>query len=146
MKKLLIGILFLTAITACSSDDTLNNNPNLLDVNVNFQIDLSLPQYNSLNFPSSPIYIPNYGNAGVVIMKNGADSFVAFDAADPNHPRKNECVAMELDGIQIFCGCEGNTYDLYTGGAVEGDEEDLRYPLFRYRVIKGGNGLLNVRN
>lgn len=146
MKNFLIGMLLITVTVACSDDDTLNNNPNLLDVNVNFQIDLSLPQYNSLNFPSSPVYVPNYGNGGVVIMKSGTDAFVAYDAADPNHPRKNECVAMEVDGVQLYCSCEGNTYDLFTGGVVEGEEEDLEYPLFRYRVVSSGNGLLNVRN
>ena len=145
MKK--IYLLFLTVIItmACSSDDdNRQNNPNLLDVNVNFTVDTSLPQFSSLNLPNDPVYIGNYGNGGIILMNTGS-GFVAWDNIDPNHPRNNSCTSMQIEsGTRLVCSCEGNTYDLFTGNFIEG--ENLEYTLYNYRVTETGPGVLRVTN
>ncbi|TQD38505.1 hypothetical protein [Haloflavibacter putidus] len=144
MKVFFSFAVCLLLLYGCSSDDNRISNPNLLDVNVNLQLDLSLPQYNSLNFVSSPVYIANYGNGGIYVMNTGGDAYVAYDGADPNHPRDNNCPAMQREGIKLICDCEGNTYNLFTGTFEEG--EDLRYTLYAYRVQKTGQGTLVITN
>ncbi|PZD78939.1 membrane lipoprotein lipid attachment site-containing protein [Mesonia sp. K7] len=145
MKKLIFFFSLLGILTACSNDDNVNQNPNLLDVNVNYFVDMNLPQFNALNFPSNPVYIGNQGNGGIYVMNTGPNQFVAWDAADPNHPFTNECPTMELDGIQVTCACEGNTYELFTGNFME-SENELQYTLWAYRVTVNGNNTLQITN
>ncbi|MBW2960390.1 hypothetical protein KW502_01070 [Mesonia sp. JHPTF-M18] len=144
MKKIFIFLFAATLLNACSSDDNnRRNNPNLLDVNVNFTVDTSLPQYNSLNFPNDPIYISNYGNGGIILMNTGS-GYLAWDNSDPNHPRNNNCISMQRDGLTLVCDCEGNTYDIFTGNFIEGT--DLEYTLYNYRVTETSPGILRVSN
>jgi len=144
MKKVFYLLFTLAVVFSCSNDEERRrNNPNLLDVNVNFTVDTSFPQYSSLNFPSDPVYVGNYGNGGVVLMNTGS-GFVAWDAIDPNHTRNENCTFMQLEGLRLVCGCEENTYDLFTGNFIEG--ENLQYPLFNYRITEIGQGRLQVSN
>ena len=140
MKKYLSFILPMMFLCACSSDDARTSNPNLLDINFQFQLDMTLPQYSSLQFPSNPIYVngPNYGNKGVIVINTG-NSFRAFDASDPNHP-PSTCSILAINGIEGVCNCgDDNTYNLFTGQPTS---SDLRYPLLEYRVEQNGNILL----
>ncbi|MDP5157936.1 MAG: hypothetical protein NWQ07_05080 [Flaviramulus sp.] len=137
MKSILytICIIFLFS---CSSNTVDNRNCNfLLDIGVNININLSLPQYNQLNFAGNSIYIPNIGNAGIIVASTGAD-FLAWDASDPNH-EPNACSALTPSGLFGTCGCDdGNTYNFVTGEGNDG----LRCALKNYRVERNGNSLL----
>lgn len=140
---LLIGLLF----SSCSTDDHTYNNPNLLDVTVNFPINLNLPQYNPLQFPANPVFIGGYGNGGVIIMNTGSNNYVAFDAADPNHPVE-QCSALKIDGIKGVCQCDDhNTYNLFSGTAIESesDGDSFEYTMKQYQVIDNHNGTLLVK-
>ena len=144
MKKIFFLFLSTLLMIACSSDDNYRqNNPNLLDVNVNFTVDTSLPQFNGLNFPNDPVYIGGYGNGGVILMNTGS-GYVAWDNIDPNHPRNNNCTSMQINGLRLVCSCEGNTYDLFTGNFIEG--ENLEYTLYNYRVSETAPGIIRVTN
>lgn len=139
MKKILLLAVFVFVFTSCSTDDNSYRNPYLLDVNVQLALDLSLPQYSPLQYVSQPVYIPNQGNRGIIIIKSGPNSYRAFDASDPNHV-PNACSTLSIDGIQGVCGCEdGNTYDFLTGLPTT---EGLEYPLMEYAVILNGNTLV----
>lgn len=148
MKKHLLLLLIIGLILSCSDDDKVRNNPNLFDTNVDLRLNLNLPQYTPLKFPSNPVLIQGYGNGGIVLMQNGSGSYVGYDAADPNHPRKEECPAMKVDGLRLKCDCEGNQYDLFTGNFLENEEssEELEYTLYRYRVRATDGGFLEVSN
>lgn len=143
MKKILFIPLLFSILTACSKDDHRVDNPNLFNVDVNLRIDLSLPQYSSLKFPSNPVLIQGYGNGGIYLMNTGG-IYVAWDASDPNHPRDKDCPTMELNGLRLVCPCEENTYDLFTGNFVKGD--NLEYTLYPYRVEQTGEGTLLLTN
>ena len=139
MKSFLILFSALLLIS-CSSNS--NDNPQcnfLLDVGVNFNIDLSLPQYSQLNFAGNSIYITNQGNAGVIVATTGTD-FYAWDAADPNHAL-TACSVINPKGLFGECGCDdGNSYDFVTGRPQQND--GLRCSLRNYRIEKTGNILL----
>lgn len=143
MKKIFTPLLLLLFIAGCSKDDHRTRNPNLLDINFEFSVNMTLPQYSSLQFPSNPVYVngPNYGNKGVIIINTG-NSYRAFDASDPNHP-VNSCSLLIINGIEGTCGCgDGNTYNLFTGQPKGGN---LQYSLLEYRVEQNGN-ILYVSN
>ncbi len=139
----LMGLLF----TSCSKDDYDYQNPNLLNVNVHFTVNLSLPQYSPLNFPANPVYVGGYGNGGIIIMNTGS-SYIAFDASDPNHPVE-QCSTLHIDGIKGVCQCpDHNTYNLFTGTFIEDESggENLEFSMKQYQVIDNGNGVLTVTN
>ena len=111
----------------------------LLDIGVNFTIDLSLPQYSQLTFAGNSVYIQNEGNAGIIVVSTGAD-FFAWDASDPNHA-PNDCSALIPSGLNGTCGCgDGNTYNFVTG--TPDGNDGLRCALKNYRVQQTGNTLL----
>lgn len=135
-------------IMACSSDSHTYNNPNLLDINVNFDISLSLPKYIVLEHIMNPVYVANQGNGGVIITKSGPDTYVAFDAADPNHPRES-CSVLELNGIEGVCQCDDhNTYNVVSGTVIEdkSEGEEFEYAMKPYNVIDNKNGTLTIKN
>ena len=114
MKSLYRLILFILLVS-CSGNSVVDKNCRfLLDIGVNFTIDLSLPQYSQLAFAGNSVYIPNEGNAGVIVASTGVD-FYAWDASDPNHA-PNDCSALVPSGLNGTCGCgDGNTYNFVTG-------------------------------
>jgi nitrite reductase/ring-hydroxylating ferredoxin subunit len=146
MKKYLYLIFIFGLFLSCNKDDNVTNNPNLFDTNVGLRLNLNLPQYSDLKFPSNPVYIGGYGNGGIVVMKRGSQSYVAYDAADPNHPRNQACPTMEVDGLRLVCPCEDNQYDLFTGNFLENEDnpQDLEYTLYRYQARIGGDGFLSI--
>ncbi|MBZ9652303.1 hypothetical protein [Psychroflexus montanilacus] len=136
---LLIGLFLLIS---CESDDNLRRNPNLLNINVNYEVNLSLPQFNNLNFSGNSVYVPGQGNLGLIIVNSGS-SFLAWDAADPNIV-PNDCSRLIIDGLNAASTCDDppNEYSLITGQPLV---ENLRFPLYAYRVTES-NGVLRIFN
>ena len=139
MKRLIILTLFL-AVASCNKDDDNASNCNfLLNVGVNTSVNLNLPQFNPLNFVSNPVYVPNQGNGGIIVMNTGT-GYVAYDAADPNHAQ-NACSVLSINGIEGVCGCaDENTYSLFTGQPI--GNANLPCALKAYRVELSGNNLI----
>ena len=132
--------LFLLIIMTSCSKNSVNKNCNfLLDVGVSLQLNLNLPQYSQLQFPSNPVYVANAGNGGIIVTNIGT-GFAAFDAADPNHA-PSSCSVLSISGINGTCGCDDkNEYNLFNGLPV--DNASLQCPLKAYRVEQNGNSLL----
>ena len=140
MKKLLLALSILFLIS-CENDDRINNCNFLLDVGVNFRLNLNLPEYSELRFTNNVVYVPNEGNLGVYVINTGI-AYRAFDAADPNHPPE-ACSLMQLNGIEVTCGCsDENKYLLATGTSLG---EQLPCSLQEYRVTESGN-ILTINN
>lgn len=138
MKKTLYCLLIILFLTGCSKNNVNKNCNFLFNVAVNADINLNLPQYSNLNSLTFPVPIPGYGNKGLIVMKIGADSYVAYDASDPNHT-PNTCSTLEIDGLNVVCGCEGNTFNLFTGQPL--NNPNLQCGLKAYRVEKNGSRL-----
>jgi hypothetical protein len=140
MKKLTVFTFTAVLLFSCNKSDDNNSNCNfLLDVGVNASLNLNLPLYGDLNFISNPIYVPGYGNGGLIVTNTGT-GYVAFDAADPNHI-PNSCSIISISGLEGTCGCEdSNTYSLFTGQPLENPE--LRCGLKSYRAQLSGDNLI----
>lgn len=131
---LLFGIMW-----SCSDNAVNNQNCKfLLNIGVNVNINMSLPQYSQLQFISNSVYVPNVGNAGIIVTNTGS-GYLAWDAADPNHTPSN-CSTLNVSGLNATCGCEDkNTYSLVTGQAI--GNGNLICPLKNYRVEQSGTNL-----
>jgi len=138
--KRVCSLICLIFLLSCEDNTIDNRNCRfLLDIGVNLTIDLTLPQYSQLTFAGNSIYIPNEGNAGIIVASTGAD-FFAWDASDPNHA-PSACSALVPSGLNGTCGCDdGNTYNFVTG--TPAGDDGLRCALRNYRVQQSGNTLL----
>ncbi|RZJ73878.1 hypothetical protein [Flavobacterium sp.] len=137
MKRLL-PLLLLLFVFGCDDDNFNNNNPNIPSYNFSVDLNLSLPGYNSLNYPGNGIYLGGYGARGIFVFYTGS-GYVAYDAACPNQPI-TACSTMQLQGIVAVCPCDDVEYNIYTGQA-----SGQRYPMKPYRV-QTGPGYVRVYN
>ncbi|WP_026754150.1 hypothetical protein [Sediminibacter sp. Hel_I_10] len=136
-----IAILSFLFLTTCSNDDSINNCNFLLNVAIDRTINLSLPENNVLMFTNNVVYVPNEGNLGIYVINTGT-GFRAFDAADPNHV-PDTCSFMELNGLEVTCGCaDENKYLLATGTSLG---TQLPCGLQEYRATRSGN-VITVSN
>ncbi|GAA3595715.1 hypothetical protein Q4Q39_07645 [Flavivirga amylovorans] len=133
-------LIFLVILSSCSKNSVDNENCKfLLDLGVNVNINLSLPQYSQLPFAGNSVYIENAGNGGIIVASTGAD-FFAWDASDPNHV-PSACSSLVPSGLNATCGCDDkNEYSLVTGQSL--GNKNLPCSLKNYRVEKNGNNLL----
>lgn len=138
MKKIWLLIVLLCVLSACSENERSNNNPYIPNYSVNVSLDTNLPLYNNLRFVSNPVFVPNYGAKGLIVMKTGEGTYNAFDAACPNQ-ELNSCTAMTINGINAVCSCDKTEYNLYTGLGGK------KYPLKQYKV-EGVGTIIHVYN
>ena len=134
MKKFILILLTFYLIGACEKDNFNNRNPFIPNYGFSETINMNLPSYSQLLYPSNAIYFPNAGARGVIIFNTGS-GYVAFDAACPNQ-NISDCSTMLINGIMAVCSCDGAQYNLFTGQSP-GQE----YPMKQYRVDQNGNVL-----
>ncbi|PKV48408.1 hypothetical protein ATE84_0407 [Aquimarina sp. MAR_2010_214] len=142
MKKTLF-LASVLLILSCSSDNKVDNNQFLPPSNVNYQINLNLPQFNPLKFPGNHL-VDNTENGsirGIIIYNIDNTQYAAFELSDPNHS-PNNCSAVSVENqtsITATCGCDdGNSYNIVTGQQTSGDGQ---FGLRRYNVRREGNTL-----
>ena len=139
MKRvyLLYCTLFLLII-GCVKDVNDSRCNFLLNLDIYYEVNLNLPQYNELNFISNSVYIPNVGNGGLIVVNSGT-GFLAWDAADPNQTNL-PCSILSINGLEATSGCaEQNTYSLITGQSIG---IALTCSLKPYRVETNGSILI----
>lgn len=138
MKKIWLLIVLFCALSACSDSERSNKNPYIPNYSVNVSLNTNLPAYNNLMYVSNPVFVPNYGAKGLIVMKTGEGTYNAFDAACPNQ-EINSCAAMTIDGIYAVCSCDKTQYNLFTGLGGK------QYPMKQYKVEVVGS-MIHVYN
>ena len=137
MKK--YSLLFLILFFISCSDNGFNNkNPYIPNYTFTVDINMNLPSYSNLQYPSNAIYYSGAGAKGIFIFNTGS-GYNAFDAACPNQALSS-CSTMTINGIEVVCPCDNAKYNLYTG-----QSPGKLYPLKQYRVEVNGN-VLRVYN
>lgn len=141
MRYLLYLILIaVLPLTSCEDDDRRYNNPNLIDLNFQVEVNLNLPQYSQLQFVGNSATLSSFGIKGIVIHNVNGNQFTAFELSDPNHP-PSSCSKMTISGIEASCPCatDDNRYSILTGQPLSGNGE---YGMKPYRLERDGNILL----
>ena len=143
MKRFFI-IILIGFLVSCSKNDHDKNCNFLADVGVNRSINLSFPEYGSLQFTSNSVLIHNEGINGIIIINVGNSSFRAWEATDPNHAPISSCSRLTINGVNATCGCaDANEYSLFTGQSIG---VNLQCGLKEYRVESIGNNTLLITN
>ncbi|MEZ7505134.1 Rieske (2Fe-2S) protein [Flavobacterium sp. Arc2] len=135
MKKHLLLLVLLPFFFGCSDSGFNNKNPYLPNYTFTIDINMNLPAYSNLQYPSNAVYYSGAGIRGIYIFNTGS-GYNAFDAACPNQTLTS-CSTMTLKGINVVCPCDNTEYSLFTGLSQAG----LQYPLKQYRVEVNGNVL-----
>ena len=139
MKKYYFLLIAMTMLLGCTSNSFNNNNPYLPNYTFTIDINMNLPAYSSLLYPSNAIYYPNQGTGKGLFIFNTGSGYNAFDAACPNQALSS-CSTMTIKGINTLCACDNAEYSLFTGQSA-----GKQYPLKQYRVEVNGN-VLRVYN
>jgi nitrite reductase/ring-hydroxylating ferredoxin subunit len=133
MKKLLLLAVLSPILFSCSNNGPINNNPYIPNYTFTVDINMNLPSYSKLLYPSNAVYYAGKGVKGLIIFNTGS-GYNAFDAACPNQT-PSTCSPMTIDGIDAVCSCDNKTYSLFSG------QGSLQYPMKQYRVEVNGNVL-----
>lgn len=142
MRKIILFSILISLLISCSDDDEIRNNPYLPNLRVNLQLDLSLPQFNNLNYPGNSFVTYNYGLNGIVVYNLNNSQYMAYELTDPNHIPQS-CSVLEVNATEAICSCDdGNKYTIITGQRLAGEGQ---YPLKPYRAIRVGN-ILEITN
>jgi len=141
MKKIVFLVCF-ALILSCSGDDN-QNNPFLPNVSINFQINLNLPQFNSLRFPGGVFVDRTAGRGikGVIIYNQNDQQFFAYELSDPNVSPSLACSTLMVEGTRASSNCDGNEriYEIASfGQQIQGEGG---FGLLPYRIRKVGNTL-----
>lgn len=131
-KSVWLFVLFLVFIS-CSENGPVNTNPFIPNYTFTVDINMNLPSYSKLLYPSNAVYYAGKGVKGLIIFNTGS-GYNAFDAACPNQT-PSTCSPMTIDGIDAVCSCDNKTYSLFSG------QGSLQYPMKQYRVEVNGNVL-----
>jgi len=131
-KSVWLFVLFLVFIS-CSDNGPVNTNPFIPNYTFTVDINMNLPSYSKLLYPSNAVYYAGKGVKGLIIFNTGS-GYNAFDAACPNQS-PSTCSPMTIDGIDAVCSCDNKTYSLFSG------QGSLQYPMKQYRVEVNGNVL-----
>ncbi len=137
MKKVFFLIVLVYCLFSCSDKGTVSNNPFVPNYSFTVDINMSLPLYSNLQYPSNALYYAGKGVRGIIIFNTGS-GYNAFDAACPNQTL-SACSTMTIDGINAVCPCDSKTYSLFTG------QGSLQYPMKQYRVEVSGT-VLHIYN
>ncbi|MFQ3174039.1 MAG: nitrite reductase/ring-hydroxylating ferredoxin subunit, partial [Flavobacterium sp.] len=113
MKKHLLLFLVLPLFLGCSDNNFNNKNPFIPNYTFTIDINMNLPAYSNLQYPSNAVFYSGAGAKGIYIFNTGS-GYNAFDAACPNQVISS-CSTMTLKGINIVCPCDSIEYSLFTG-------------------------------
>ena len=137
MIKRISLILFVFLFNSCEKQDE-NINPFIPDVSFEKTINLSLPNYDNLNYNGGSYFLQNVGVKGVILF-NLNNSILAWEASCPNE-KPSSCSTMEIQGLQAECKCNSNLYSLANGQPLKINTSNS-YPMVAYFTQKSGNSL-----
>ena len=130
--------VFLLCCTSCSKN-TIERNPYIPNLTVNYQLNLRFPSNNKLNFAGGGLLINDIGLNGVLVFNLSGNSFLAWEATCPNHSMES-CSALKLEGVLAVCSCESYQYSLATGQLLNPSRENnTPYNLLFYQIRKIGD-------
>lgn len=124
MRRLLL-ILSLACLPLSSCRDT----PGVIPyVAVDVDINLSLPAYNSLNFPGNWLYISG-GSRGLIVYRYTLDEFVVLDRHATHDVDAGCQCSVAADGYTIEDPCSESQWYIFDGSIIQGP---TTAPLERY--------------
>ena len=109
-------ILLLACLPMSSCRDT----PGVIPyVDVNIDLNLGLPAYNSLNFPGNWLYISG-GSRGLIVYRYTLDEFVVLDRHATFDVGAGCQCTLSQDGYTILDPCSDSQWYIFDGSIIQG--------------------------
>lgn len=142
MLRKFFGFAFLTLLMInCESDTIRERNPFVPNYPFAIDVNMELPQYSSLLYPSNAVLVTIIGaGANGVIVFNAGGNYLAYEANCPNQSITS-CSQLQINGIRAVCPCDELEYNLFNGVPVE----EGSYAMIPYRIQRTGN-ILRISN
>ena len=123
------GTLLIFLLTQARCDSNVQNIPY---VPVNFDINLNLPAYNSLNFPSEHLLLDG-GSKGIIVYRYTLDQFVVLDRHSTFDTALGCQVTVDSAGVLISDDpdCSESKWLIIDGSVSQGP---AHLPLHRYNT------------
>lgn len=143
MQKIKLTYVFFIIsflIVSCKKNSQQDNTPY---VPVDIYINLTLPQYQSLNAPGGWAYAQG-GLKGIIVYRRGMDEFIAYDR-NCTFNETNSCGSATVDSsnVLINCDCDGSVYNIFDGSVNQGP---ATLPLKVYNATYDGSNTVRVYN
>ena len=124
-----LGLILVLLLTQATCD---NNVQNIPYVPVNFDINLNLPAYNSLNFPSEHLLLEG-GSKGLIVYRYTIDQFVVLDRHSTYDIPLGCQVSVNENGLLISddSDCSESKWIIIDGTVSQGP---ALLPLHRYNT------------
>ena len=131
MRNLRIPLVVVGAFLLLQSSCE-QNNQNIPYVPVNFDLNLNLPSYNSLNYPGEHLILQG-GSKGIVVYRYTTDEFVVLDRHSTFDVTQGCNVTVESDGITLSDDndCSNSKWLILDGTVMQGP---ATLSLHRYRT------------
>ena len=131
MRNLRIPLVVVGAFLLLQSSCE-QNNQNIPYVPVNFDLNLNLPSYNSLNYPGEHLILQG-GSKGIVVYRYTTDEFVVLDRHSTFDVTQGCNVTVESDGITLTDDndCSNSKWIVLDGSVMQGP---ATLSLHRYRT------------
>ena len=123
------GLFLIFLLTQARCDSNFQNIPY---VPTNFDINLNLPLYNSLNFPSEHLLLEG-GSKGLIVYRYTLDQFVVLDRHSTFDTSLGCQVTIDSDGMLISdnSDCSESKWLIIDGSVSQGPAS---LPLHRYNT------------
>ena len=99
MKTNIILLCFGVLLGGCNSKDDY-----IKDVYVNFQLNLSLPEYSNLNTLGNSMFVSG-GNAGIIIYHFGINEYKIYDRNCSYEPSLSCSYIDSINSTIAYCNC-----------------------------------------
>lgn len=111
---------------------------------VDTYLNVTLPQYTSLQVPGGWAYVTG-GLKGIIVYRINATDFIAFDR-NCTYNEANSCgtADVQTDNVTILCSCDGSEYNIFDGSVKK---NPATLPLKGYNTsFNSGNNTLRIFN
>jgi len=140
MKNFFFSVFTLLLLYGCTTNTA--NNDLLPVVQVNQNVDLSLPQFIDLQVPGGWAYV-NGGLKGIIIYNINGDQFKAFERAAP-HLQISDCSQMIVENnIRMRCPCDDSEFNILNGAPLT---DGIKHSAREYFVNNLNGVVLRITN
>ena len=137
MKKAKFLVLFLIIISSCG-----DSNDYIKNVYVDVEIDLSLPEFSSLNTVGNSIFIEG-GNKGIIIYRFSNYEYNIYDRNCSYEPNLECSYIDSINSTIAMCGCCSSAFLLDQNGVAANSPAVLPLKQYNYSL---NNTLLHIFN
>ena len=137
MKNTLFITFIALLLTNCNSKEDY-----IQDVYVNFELDLSLPQYSNLTVLGNSIFVKG-GNKGIIIYHFATTEYRVYDRNCSYEPSLTCSYVDSINSTIAFCSCCSSAFLLDQDGSAANSPAILPLKAYHYTLQ---NTILHVFN